>query len=329
MVAFALAAALALTERLEPTLVFVLFLITRGLLFGAALAAIGPTVQTVIAARTTAGPERVSAIAGIGAAQGSAIVFGAAGGAALGAFGLVVPLVAIPALLVVGLSIVITSVPKRRADAIESRAARVTPSDRRVRDFLIAGFLLYSALGFIQLLVGFVIVDRFALDPSTATTLTGVALLAAGVGVIVAQAVVVPRLRWSPRRLIATGAALAAVAVGALAAPVPLWIIVILVGLSGFTIGIAAPGVTAGATLRATPDEQGSIAGLTGAVIAASFIVAPTLSTGLYAAEPVWPFLVAAGLLLATTTLALASGSIRDAGGHFGTPNGAASDALE
>lgn len=315
---FAVAALAVIDSLITTELAFVLFLVSRGLLFGAALAAVGPTVQAVVAARTAAGPARVAAIAGIGAAQGASIVLGAAAGAALGALGLLVPLVVIPVVLAVGALMVVLAVPARESAVDNTPAAKVSLADPRVRGFLLAGFLLYSALGFIQLLIGFVVVDRFELASSTATAFTGIALAAAGVGVIIAQAVLVPRLKWKPRRLMIVGSTVAALIVATLIAPLPLWITVTVVGLAGLSIGLAAPGVTAGATLRANAGEQGAIAGLTGAVIASSFIVAPTLSTALYAVAPVLSFSVASVLLLAATAVATLSRGVRDSDRAFG-----------
>ncbi|MGY6497198.1 MAG: MFS transporter [Microcella sp.] len=318
MAVFAIAAIAALAGALSPEAAFVVFLLFRGLLFGAALAAVGPTVQAVIAARTPPGAARVEAIAGIGAAQGSSIVLGAAAGAALGALDVRAPLIVIPVLLLVGMFLAVRTIPARQEGVDQIPAARVSVGDARVRDFLIAGFLLYSALGFVQLLIGFLVVDRFLLTPSAATAFTGLALVSAGIGVILAQAALVPRLDWPPRRLMIVGSAIAAASVLCLALVLPLWLTVGVVGVVGLGIGLAAPGFTAGATLRASAHEQGAIAGLTGAVIASSFIVAPTLSTAIYALNPIASFLVAAVLLIAVTVLAALSPSIRATSQGFG-----------
>lgn len=329
MAAFAVTAVLAQGGSLPTELTVGIFLITRGLLFGAALAAVGPTVQAVIAAVTPAGPERVAAIAGVGAAQGSSIVLGAALGAVLGVFGLIVPLVAVPIALLVGVVLTIALLPRRARAIDEQPAGRVSPRDPRVRDFLLAAFLLYSALGFIQLLIGFVVVDRYALSTETATAVTGAALAAAGIGVIVAQGVLVPRLGWSPRTLLLVGASGASVGIGALGMPAAEPVTIALVGLVGVFLGLATPGATAGATMAGEPGEQGAIAGLMGATIAASFVVAPLASTALYAIAPTLSFASAAACAALVVLIASVSPSIRSAGAGFGRPNSAPPSQLE
>ena len=64
--------------------------------------------------------------------------------------------------------------------------------------FLVAGFGMFTALGLIQVVTGFLVQDRLALDADTTGLVTGGALLAAGIGLVLAQSVIVPRSRWAP-----------------------------------------------------------------------------------------------------------------------------------
>ena len=68
---------------------------------------------------------------------------------------------------------------------------------------------MFTALGFIQVITGFIVQDRLGLDASATGLVTGAALLAAGVGMVLAQAVIVPRLGWGPPALLRTGSATA------------------------------------------------------------------------------------------------------------------------
>ena len=77
MALFALIAALGVGGALSGTPLFCLFVLTRGLVFGAALAAIMPTAQAYVADVTSNEEERVRGMAGVGASQGMASIAGA------------------------------------------------------------------------------------------------------------------------------------------------------------------------------------------------------------------------------------------------------------
>ena len=100
-------------------------------------------------------------------------------------------------------------------------------------------------------------------------------------------------LTWKPAGYIRAGAALAALGFAFLT---PDWgIVSILAGIFtvGVGMGLAAPGVTGGASLTAEPDEQGSIAGLIASTNAITFILTPVAATSLYTAAPDLPLAVA------------------------------------
>ena len=50
--------------------------------------------------------------------------------------------------------------------------------------------------------------DRLALEANATGLVTGGALLAAGIGMVLAQSVIVPRSKWAPATLLRVGTAL-------------------------------------------------------------------------------------------------------------------------
>lgn len=100
---FALVSWLGMAGALTGTLLFGLFLLLRGVGFGGALAAVAPTAQAYIADVTPDEAARVKGMAGVGAVQGVSMIAGAVVGGVLAAFGLIVPLVAVPLILVAAL----------------------------------------------------------------------------------------------------------------------------------------------------------------------------------------------------------------------------------
>lgn len=192
MALFALVARLGMAGILTGTALFACFVVLRGVSFGAAIAAVTPTAQAYIADVTTDEAARVKGMAGVGAVQGVAMVGGSIVGGVLSAFGLITPLVAVPLLLTAALVLLATRLRREPRHELIATPAMVSPLDRRVWPFLLAGFGMFTALGFIQVVTGFLVQDRLQLDADTTGLVTGGALLAVGVGMVLAQTVVVP-----------------------------------------------------------------------------------------------------------------------------------------
>ncbi|WBB99842.1 hypothetical protein O7543_03745 [Solwaraspora sp. WMMA2080] len=110
LTAFGAVATLALTGDLDPSLTFMLMLVTRGLLFGAGLAAVPVAALAIVVAGSTA-QERTGAVGKLGAAQGLAIVLGPAIGAVVAFAGLLGPVWAAPAAVLTALLLMFVLVP--------------------------------------------------------------------------------------------------------------------------------------------------------------------------------------------------------------------------
>lgn len=302
MILFTIIAQLGMTGLIGGTVLFALFVLLRGIAFGTAIATVPPTAQAYIADVTTDEPARVKGMAGVGAVQGIAMVGGAVIGGALSAFGVMTPLAAVPLLLLLGLGIVALRLRREPRTTLIDHPARIRPTDPRVWPFLAAGFGMFTALGFIQVITGFIVQDRLRLDASTTGLVTGAALLAAGIGMILAQAVIVPRVGWGPPTLLRAGSAIALtgfiVLIPDLGAP-SILAAMLLIGLG---LGIAMPGYTAGPSLLMERHEQGGLAGLIGATNGLTFVVAPT---ALYSAWAPLPVIVAAVVMAAVTAFVL------------------------
>ena len=226
-------------------------------------------------------------------------------GGLLAAFGLMAPILSVPVLLALGLVLVALRLrPEARATLIE-KPVSVRPTDSRVWPFLLAGFGMFTALGFIQIITGFIVQDRLHLDAKTAGVLTGAALLAAGIGMILAQTVVVPKTGWSPATLLRVGGVVALLGFLVLipdAGPVALFGSITLIGLG---LGTAMPGYTAGPTLLVSREEQGGLAGLIAANMGLTFVVAPTAGTVLYGAWTPLPIIIGAAIMAIVTLFVL------------------------
>ena len=306
MVLFALLAWLGMAGLVTGTLLFLLFVLLRGVCFGTAIAAVPPTAQAYIADVTPDQAARVKGMAGIGAVQGIAMVAGSVVGGVLSVFGLLTPLIAVPLLLGVGLALIVFRLRREPRHELIETPARISPLDSRVWPFLLAGFGMFTALGFIQVITGFIVQDRLGLDAETTGLVTGGALLAAGLGMILAQGVIVPRSGWTPATLLRVGGIIALAGFALLvvdAGPLPLFAAILLIGLG---LGIAMPGYTAGPTLLVSREEQGGLAGLIGATTGLTFVVAPTAGTALYGVWPPLPVIAGTAIMGLVTVFVLA-----------------------
>ena len=279
MALFAVVAALGTRGVLSRTPLFILFVLTRGLLFGTALAAILPTAQAYVADVTSSEEERVRGMAGVGASQGIASIAGALVGGLLSGISLMASVDMVPVILLAGLLVVVVALRRETRTELVAEPAHVSPFDPRVWPFLVAGFGMFTALGLIQVV-------------------TGGALLAAGIGLVLAQSVIVPRSTWAPSTLLRVGTCLGAMGFALLAIDGGLVLIVISVTVIGMGIGIAMPGYTAGPTLLMSREEQGGLAGLIGATNGLTYVVSPTAGTAMYGLSPILPIAVGGGILV-------------------------------
>ncbi len=276
---------------------FAFFVLFRGIGFGSAISAVLPTSQAYVARVTDDEETRVKGMAGIGAVQGIAMVAGAVMGGTLSVFGLIAPIVAVPLLLGMGLILIIFVLRKEPQTELIKNPAHIKPNDSRVWPFLLSGFGMFTALGFIQVIAGFIVQDRFGLDAATTGLVTGGVLLAAGIGMIISQSIIVPRSSWAPATLLRVGSLVGFCGFMVMIPSIGIGVFIISVLLVGLGLGIAMPGYTAGPTLLVKPDEQGGLAGLIGATNGLTFVIAPTASTVLYGIWGTLPIIVGGAIM--------------------------------
>lgn len=288
---FALTTFLRTSALIPVTVAAVGIVLARGAFFGAAVAAVPPTGQALIAEHTPDERSRVKAMAAFGASFNVAAVVGALASGLLASWWLLAPVYATP--VTVGVALVLTLVKLPRTDANQRRhiGRRISAFDARIRAYLAAGLGMFFAIGVVHITIGFVMQDRYDLDPQTAVLTTGLAMVAQAAGAMFSQLVLVPHLVWPPHPLLRVGLAILLFAVMLVAWSLPLWVTVAAVGLMGVGSGLASPGYNAGASLAVRAEEQGAVAGLLSATGGVTWIFAPIISTTLYGH---WPTLALA-----------------------------------
>jgi len=170
--------------------------------------------------------------------------------------------------------------------------------DPRIRRWITAGVVAGHAQAATLACIGFFVIDRLRLAPHGSEKEISIVMMAGAAGTLAAQWGLIPRLGLGPRPLILWGAIIAAAGMAVTMFAGELYGIVLGFGLSCLGFGFTRPGFTAGASLAVPLAEQGGVAGVVTAANGSCYVLAPGIGMLLYAADPHWPFLAGAALLL-------------------------------
>lgn len=301
-VGFAVMAQIAVEHDLPRGLVLPVLALTRGLLYGFGFAAVPIGAMTYLASISTSTEQRTRLMGAFGATQGLALVVGPAVGGLLAIGGLLLPIHVAPVLLGATLAAVwFLPTPDHQQ---QLPGERLSPTDRRVLPYLVAGGMLFLGLAFVEIILGFLVQDRLGLTNRETAGTVAVAGVLIGVGFAVAQVVLAPRLGWAPRDLISGGCLVTCVGyVGAMPASTLTTVFVALVVIA-LGLGLAITGFNAGATLAVESQEHAAVAGLLTSTVGLTYVAGPLIGTALYAAEPLAPLAGAAVLTLVAAAAA-------------------------
>jgi MFS family permease len=171
-------------------------------------------------------------------------------------------------------------------------------SDSRIRNWILAGVIAGHAQAATLGCIGFFVIDRLHLAPHGSEEEISIVMMAGAGATLAAQWGLIPRLRLRPRALILWGATIAACGLIITMLANDLYGIVLGFGLTSLGFGFTRPGFTGGASLAVPLAEQGGVAGVITAANGVAYILAPGIGMLLYAADPHWPFIAGAALLL-------------------------------
>ncbi|MEM6899380.1 MAG: MFS transporter [Pseudomonadota bacterium] len=306
MLLFGTFAWLALEGHIQG--IFVIFgcLIFARSFFGLIGSGATPSAQAYVADRTTEA-ERTKEIASVTSGFSVGAIAGPAFAAAMVAtFGLLSPVFFTFVMAGVMSYLVFTRLPEDsppKSDAslgrVENPAAKGLWRDPRVLPFLVFAVGLSVITGVLTQTFIFAVMDKMGVSGAAAAQFTAPAFSVGAMGTLIAQLVIIPRLQFTNRRLMVSGASL--LAVGALLI-VPTQAFAVLVTaqfLIGLGQGLARPGFSSGASLAVGPELQGNVAGLVIAANGMGFIVSPFFGPFMYEfVHPALPFLLAASLLV-------------------------------
>ncbi|WP_245932418.1 MFS transporter [Isoalcanivorax indicus] len=270
----------------------------------ASIMAATPPAAAAYMADTSSPATRTKAMGRIGAAHNLGTVVGPAVGGLIAGISLVAPLYMVAVITALMALWVWRALPE--SPYILQRGRPAAPfslgntlrssftayTDRRLTDILLVGLMLFVAFAIVQQTLGFLFQDRLAMSPQQAAGGVGIAMMCAALTSLLAQAVIVQRLGWSPEAILRLAVPLMGTGVLLLLwAPDQVWVTVSVM-LLGLGLGLGMPGVSSAASLRVGVEEQGAVAGLMSACPALGFIFGPVIGTGLYQLQPNWPYLL-------------------------------------
>ncbi|WP_417498406.1 MFS transporter [Maricaulis sp.] len=279
-------------------------------LFGSLGSATNPAAQAYVADRTSP-EERTEALAGLTAAFGLGAVIGPTLAAAF------VDIVGVPVFMVmISASVAVSAVavwkllPEQTPPRVQQRPLNPLrqfgfAADRRIAPFMIYGALIWITQSLSLATLSFFIMDALGLDESQGLQMSAIALAAGAGALIVAQLIVIPALKASPRVLMSLGGLITALGSGVMLIAPNYAGIVFAYLMTSFAFGLARSGFVGGASIAVTPEEQGRAAGLTTATAGLGFIIGPVGGLMMYhQLGHHSPYIAAAGLSIIALALA-------------------------
>jgi len=308
--AFAVVAELGIRGVLTGGPLFACLLLSRA--FGGTFSsATIPTAQAYVA-DVTGREDRTAGMAVIGAAFGLGVIFGPAIGAALAGISLLAPVYFSAGLALVN-AVFIAFRLKEPERHLRATPPELGPVALKVWPLLCVGVTVNIASVAMEQTIGFYFQDRLALSGRDTAMAVGLALVSYGVVAVIAQGVIVRKLRLHPGQLLGSGVPCALLGFVGLIFAHHLLGLTLALTLQGFGQGLAVPGVTSAASLGVAEDEQGAVAGLNGSAQALGRLLGPMVGTALYQVRPEYPYAFSAMLLSLVLVLIVTSRRLRTA----------------
>ncbi|WP_313422687.1 MFS transporter [Stenotrophomonas rhizophila] len=285
--------------------VSVLVLVGTRALVGLFYAAVPPTAAALVADGAAPG-QRASAMAKLGTANALGMVVGpaAAGWIAFHQLSLTLYIAAFLPLL--SLAAIAWRLPPDAPlrTATPGPRARLGWTDARLRLPILAVFAAMVSVTIAQVTVGFFAIDRLHLSPADGARAAGLALTAVGVGLILAQVLVMKLVGVPPRRWIALGALVSGIGFASVALVDARWELLLAYAVAAFGMGFVFPSFQALAADSVQAHEQGAAAGTVASVQGLGMVIGPMLGTLLYQWRPSAPYLLVGALLLVLSVAA-------------------------
>jgi MFS family permease len=311
MFSLAVVIELGLAKLLPAVAIYPMLIVARSL-FALLGSGTGPASQAYVADRTSR-TDRTAGVALVSAAMGVGETIGPGVGALLATVDLLAPLYLSAGLAVLSGFMIHRYLPEDGPphEPSAARPPRLSFFDARVTPFVLISASLQAVRATTVITLAFFLQDTLHLSAEQTVRYSGGGFVTMAVAALLAQLVLVQRLRPTARRMLRSGVplALAAFVVFSLAYSYTAYLAGLV--LLGVGLGLMRPGSAAGASLSVEAHEQGAVAGLVTGVAVIGNVFGPMLGTSLYAINPIGPYVLNAVLMGIAWSLLFANRRLR------------------
>lgn len=264
---------------------------------GAFYAAV-PVSGNALIADTLESDKRTSAMAMLGASNAVGMIIGPLLAGLLVTFGLIAPVYFATVLPVIAFIVLWVKLPHIPVDH-DTDLPKLKLSDARIRLPVWSALLAMNSVIAAQILVGFFAIDRLQLDLTMAAQVSGYAMTAVGVTLVLVQGTIMKKSHLKPDILLRLGAIVAAAGFGLVSFSFNTTMLIAGYSLAAAGLGMVFPGLQAMTANAVEPHEQGAAAGSVSAAQGLAMVISPVIATLLYKADPSLPYwFVSAALLV-------------------------------
>lgn len=286
----------AMLGLLAPMAAFIVLTLTR--MAQAMVMSATPPAASAYVADITSSSNRTRGMGGLGAANNLGAIIGPAVGGLLAVISLLMPIYFAALMTLIAALLVWRWLPDLPRPTQTLRRERLRFLDRRILPFVIVGVLMFAGFAIAQQTLAFRFQDLLGLTGRETARFFGFAMMTAASMSLLAQGLIVQRMELAPLTLLRIAVPILITAFILLTLAESRLPLFVGMGLMGLGMGMAAPGFMAGASLAVSQDEQGAVAGVTGACPPLGFTIGPLLGTALYQLDPHLPYLVTTALYI-------------------------------
>lgn len=278
----------ALMGLFVPMVAFICLTLAR--MANAAVMAATQPASTAYMADITDASTRTKGMGQIGAANNLGSILGPAVGGVLAAYTLLTPIWFSAGLTFIAALVVLMALPNVPGQITSVKQARLKYTDRRILPFIFVGIFMFMGFAIVQQTMAFRFQDTLGLNAADTAKVFGVGMMLSAFFSLVAQMIVLPRLKVQPFSLLRIAMPILIGAFLMMAVGESRLVLTIAMAIQGFGMGLAGPGFMAGASLAVSSEEQGSVAGVANSCGPLGFTIGPLLGTILYSIQPDYPY---------------------------------------
>jgi MFS family permease len=271
-----------------PTTAFICLTIAR-VTNAAVMAATQPASTAYMADITSIG-TRIKGMGQIGAANNLGAILGPAVGGVLAAYTLLTPIWFSAVVTLIAAIAVMMVLPPVPGQVMKTKPPRLKFTDRRILPFVFVGIFMFMGFAIVQQTMAFRFQDILSLTAVETAQVVGIGMMLSAFFSLVAQMVVLPRLKVQPFTLLKIAMPILMGAFLMMAMGDTRLVLTTAMAIQGFGMGLAGPGFMSGASLAVSQEEQGSVAGVANSCGPLGFTIGPLLGTFLYSIQPDYPY---------------------------------------